>query len=307
MHFTSKIKRRRSALSPACLVVFAFLSTLQLTVTLAGEKSAPSVPLKASAHEENPGGEASPIQDNSFLVEEAYNQEFGVVQHINTLSRAWTSRQWLYSFTQEWPIPGQTHQLSYTFSYLDPGIAGVSPGIGDFALNYRYQLKGSGETRVAIAPRITLLLPSGDSRLGRGFGGVGLQTNFPLSWVMSKHLVTHWNIGGTLVPAAKNALDDRAAATGYNLGQSFVWLVRPRFNALLETTWIRSQAVVSRNRVASFHDLLLSPGVRWAYNFRSGLQIVPGIAIPVGLGPSAGEKGVFVYLSFEHPFRESRR
>ena len=292
---------------PAWVVVFAFLSTLPLAVTMAGEKGAPSVHAKSSAHEENPGAEAPPIQDNSFLVEEAYNQEFGVVQHINTFTRAWSSRQWLYSFTQEWPIPGQTHQLSYTFAYLDPGIPGVSPGIGDFALNYRYQLKGSGETRVAIAPRITLLLPSGDSRSGRGFGGIGLQTNFPLSWVMNKHLVTHWNIGGTLVRAAKNPLGDRAAASGYNLGQSFVWLVRPRFNALLETTWIRSQAVVSRNRVESFHDLLLSPSVRWAYNFRSGLQIVPGIAIPVGLGPSAGEKGVFVYLSLEHPFREPRR
>jgi hypothetical protein len=75
---------------------------------------------------------------------------------------------------------------------------------------------------------------------------------------MNKHLVSHWNIGVTLVPAAKNALGDRGAATGYNLGQSFVWLVRPRFNALLETTWIRSQAVVSRNRVESFHDLLLT-------------------------------------------------
>ena len=290
----------------ASLLVFAFLWTLQLTVSLAAEKGAPSGHAKTSANE-GPGKETPPIQDNSFLVEEAYNQEFGVVQHINTFSRAWASRQWLYTFTQEWPIPGQTHQLSYTFSYLDPGITGVSPGIGDFALNYRYQLKGSGETRVAIAPRITLLLPSGDSRLGQGLGGIGLQTNLPLSWVMNKHLVTHWNVGGTLVPTAKNGLGDRATAMGYNLGQSFVWLVRPRFNALLETTWIRSQGVVSRNRVESFHDLLLSPGVRWAYNFRSGLQIVPGIAIPVGLGPSAGEKGLFVYLSFEHPFREPKR
>ena len=31
--------------------------------------------------------EAPPIQDNSFLVEEAYNQERGVVQHINTFQR----------------------------------------------------------------------------------------------------------------------------------------------------------------------------------------------------------------------------
>ena len=25
--------------------------------------------------------------------------------------------------------------------------------------------------------------------------------------------------------------------------------------------------------------------------------------MPIGVGPSAGERGVFFYLSFEHPFR----
>jgi hypothetical protein len=43
--------------------------------------------------------------------------------------------------------------------------------------------------------------------------------------------------------------------------------------------------------------------VRAAFNFSSGLQIVPGIAAPLGAGSSSGEKGVFVYLSFEHPFK----
>ena len=37
---------------------------------------------------------------------------------------------------------------------------------------------------------------------------------------------------------------------------------------------------------------------------QDGLQIVPGIAMPIGVGPSAGEKSVLIYLSFEHPFRE---
>src|SRR4051794_6428190 len=46
------------------------------------------------------------IQDNSFFVEEAYNQERGVVQHISTFSRMWNSKDWAYSFTQEWPGPG---------------------------------------------------------------------------------------------------------------------------------------------------------------------------------------------------------
>jgi len=41
-----------------------------------------------------------------------------------------------------------------------------------------------------------------------------------------------------------------------------------------------------------------------AYNFENGLQIVPGIGVPIGIGPSSGEKGIFLYLSFEHPFRK---
>ena len=48
------------------------------------------------------------------------------------------------------------------------------------------------------------------------------------------------------------------------------------------------------------HDLYVSPGVRWAYNLRNGLQIVPGVGVPVGIGPNASRMGVIGYLSFEH-------
>ncbi len=42
---------------------------------------------------------------------------------------------------------------------------------------------------------------------------------------------------------------------------------------------------------------------RIAFNFRSGLQIVSGVGVLIGVGPSRGEKGLIGYLSFEHPFR----
>jgi len=54
----------------------------------------------------------------------------------------------------------------------------------------------------------------------------------------------------------------------------------------------------SRNK-----SIYVSPGVRWAYNFKNGMQIVPGIAMPIGVGPSRGETGVFLYFSIEHPYR----
>jgi len=37
------------------------------------------------------------------------------------------------------------------------------------------------------------------------------------------------------------------------------------------------------------------------------MQIVPGVSVPVGVGPSAGEKGLMFYLSLEHPYRRIPR
>jgi Putative MetA-pathway of phenol degradation len=246
---------------------------------------------------------AAPIQDNSFLIEEAYNQEEGVVQHINTFMRQ-RHGDWLYTFTQEWPVGSQKHQLSYTLPVQR--MAGHH-GIGDVALNYRYQLVGDGDARVAIAPRLSLLLPTGNEKKDLGAGGVGVQLNFPLSVVLHKNLVTHWNAGMTLTPTAKNAMGGEAGTYDYNLGQSFIWLAAPTFNVLLETVYNSFEDVVGPGRKERMQSLFLNPGIRWAYNFRSGLQIVPGIAVPVGIGPSHGDLAIFVYLSFEHPFRKPEK
>jgi hypothetical protein len=48
-------------------------------------------------------------------------------------------------------------------------------------------------------------------------------------------------------------------------------------------------------------SFFINPGMRFAVNCKSGLQIVPGICFPIGVGPSKGEYGVLLYLSFEHP------
>ena len=246
-----------------------------------------------------------PIQDNSFLVEEAYNQTYGVVQHISSFSRFWNSKDWVYTFTQEWPVPGERHQFSYTLALQHAGaFSGSSAGIGDVLLNYRYQLVGNGDTRVAFAPRLSLVCPTGDAVLGRGAGSFGLQTNLPMSVVVNPKLVTHWNAGATFVPQAQNVPGDRAFSAGYNFGQSFIWLAHPRFNVMLETIFAASQPVVAHDKTEWSRSLLINPGIRWAFNFKNGLQIVPGIGVPLGVGPSAGEKAIFLYLSFEHPFRK---
>ena len=242
------------------------------------------------------------ISDNSFLMEEAYNQEPGVVQHISAFQLFRGADSWAYTFTQEWPLFGRTHQLSFTvpIQRMQNGSS-VATGIGDVAMNYRYQLAG-GE-RLSIAPRLSLLLPTGRAKADLGAGALGVQVNVPASVVVASRLVTHWNAGGTVTPSAENAVGDKATTVAYNLGASVVWLTRPTFNALLEIVWTRKEAVTGAGRTAASDGLSISPGIRWAYNFSSGLQIVPGIAFPIGLGPSAGDDAVLLYLSFEHPFR----
>lgn len=244
-----------------------------------------------------------PIQDNSFLIEEAYNQEDGVVQHISYFQKLTNTGDWVYTQTDEWPLRSYKHQLSLTLSGTHSGdFQGSGAGWGDTAVNYRYQLVGSGETKLAVAPRLSLLLPTGNPILGRGYGGAGIQTNLPVSIQHSRHWVTHWNAGATWVPKARNERNETSGTVAVNLGQSVVWLATARVNFLVETLWTTAQKVSGPQRTAWSQDLYISPGIRWAYNFKSGLQIVPGVAMPIGIGPCAGEKGMVMYLSFEHPF-----
>jgi hypothetical protein len=244
------------------------------------------------------------IQDNSFLVEEAYNQDPGVVQHIQQFFRDSRSGSWVYSFTQEWPAPGLDHQLSYTLTAARAvHERGHDSGWGDAQLNYRYQLVGDGQAQVAVAPRASLLLPAGSYRRELGLGGVGLQTQIPVSVVLSRQFVVHGNAGVTWVPHARDAAGDRAPIVAPNLGASAVWLASPFWNLLCETVWSRNEAVAGPGRVEKHELVLVNPGLRAAWNFRSGLQIVGGVSAPLGIGPSHGSRSILLYLSFEHPFR----
>jgi hypothetical protein len=250
--------------------------------------------------------DAQGIQDNSFLVEEGYNQEYGVVQHIQSWQRNWPGGDWVYTFTQEWPFdPAPKSQLSYTIPVFHPDDASGT-GVGDILLNYRYQAYGNGDTKVAFSPRASLILPTGDWRRGRGMGTTGVQFMLPLSVVVGKKFVTHWNAGATVFPSAKDALGDEANAYGYTLANSVVFQATSRFNLMLEHVFQSNQQVVAPQRTVWQNTWLVSPGVRWAWNFSSGLQIVPGVAVPLGVGPSAGQRGVLLYLSFEHPYRKTK-
>jgi hypothetical protein len=236
------------------------------------------------------------IADNSFLIEEAYNQEPGVIQHISSFLR-FGAGDWAYAFTEEWPAPSQTHQLSLTVPFV---AAGGHSGLGDGAVNYRYQALDGSRGGVAFSPRLSVLFSTGDAERGLGSGGTGLQVNLPVSVQRGPRFVTHSNVGATWIPSARGPDRATASTRGFNAGQSVIWLARPSFHPLLELAWTRAETVAAPDRTGSADALYLSPGVRWAHNLKSGLQIVPGIAVPIGIGPSSGDTGLLLYLSFEH-------
>lgn len=246
-----------------------------------------------------------PIQDNSFLLEEAYNQEPGVIQHISTFTRLQQSGDWVTTFTEEWPVGGLAHQLSLTVPVqrLASSPDGGRRGFGDLALNYRYQLLGDGESTVAFAPRLSLLFPTGNHRQGRGNGHLGLQANLPLSVMLGERAVTHVNLGYTHTPHAQDLLGNEADISTWNVGQSFIWLLRQDVNLMLEFAYTSGDVVAGPGVRQPAQSAYVAPGVRWAWNLPRGLQVVPGLAAMIGVGPSRGERGIFLYLSFEHPLK----
>jgi hypothetical protein len=246
-----------------------------------------------------------PIQDNSFLIEEAYNQERGVLQHIQSFQRDLRGAGFLYQFTQEWPVRSLAHQFSYTLAALRDD--GVTTGLGDSRVNYRYQLMGDGDAAVAIAPRVTAVLPTGNWKRGRGAGAPGVEAWLPASVALSERFVTHLNAGLTWTSRARNASGATATTTTLSTGASVIWLAHRRFNAMLEGIHARSQRVVSDGRVANNTGTTVSPGIRWSYDFPSGLQIVPGVALPITSASGEQTRAVILYLSFEHPFSRQAR
>jgi hypothetical protein len=239
------------------------------------------------------------IEDNSFLIEEAYNQDPGVIQHISGF-QLMNNNTWAYTFTDEWPAAGLKHQVSATI----PLMRTDASGLGDILVNYRYQ--AVYKERIAFSPRFSLIIPSGNYRKGLGEGVLGYQVSLPVSWLLSTKFVTHYNLGLTFTPGAKSPDGTRSNQTILNYGFSIIQFLSANFNFMLET--VGSTSFVKHDGTAPMisNSIIINPGFRFAINFKSGLQIVPGLSVPVGFDAMNGEAGIFAYLSFEHPLWKPR-
>jgi len=279
-------------------------TALAVSATEAGQVATAA---SAAPQERNVDG----IMDNSFLVEEAYNQESGIVQHILTTAYSVDrmsgpdDQSWNLAFTQEWPVFSQTHQFSYTVPYNFVRSGGRSDdGIGDVLLNYRYQAYYEEKTLRAFAPRLSLILPTGDALRGFGENTLGYQVNLPFSTALGDNWFVHLNAGTTFLP-------DAASATGrdllhYNLGVSAIYAATRDIHFLVEWLGVWNETPNANGNLRHEFASVISPGVRKAFNFRSGSQLVLGVAAPIGLTGSAPDYGAFIYFSFEHSFLKGK-
>ncbi len=244
------------------------------------------------------------VEDNSFFIEEAYNQEESVVQHIfnaNYFSKP--GKDLSLSFTQEWPLFSKQHQISYSIPYSSLN-SNLVKGFGDVLINYRYQLLDRSDF-AAIAPRFSIILPTGNYDKGLGNNVVGFQFNFPLSKRLANDFITHFNAGLTYSPGVKgsdiNGNDITRDLLAYNIGGSLIWLVAANFNFFLEYLINYNSDIDAYGDIVNTTETIINPGIRFSINLEK-LQIVPGLAIPISSTTDLTKAGVFFYLSFEHPF-----
>ena len=233
------------------------------------------------------------ILDNSYLVEEAFNQERGVVQNIFGFTRF--SGVWAFSFTQEWPVPGETHQLSYTLA-LAGGDGGTK--FGDVLINYRYQALRESASRPAFAPRLSVILPTAQGRVTRS---PGVQMNLPFSKQV-RDVYFHWNAGFTAQPSAVPDVPD-APTTNETLvspllAGSAIWRMRPMFHLMFETVYISEERLQQFGAGRRANLGTVSPGFRTGWNIGEA-QIIWGVAAPIAFGGGDTSKALFLYFSYE--------
>ncbi|HXG51411.1 MAG TPA: transporter [candidate division Zixibacteria bacterium] len=249
------------------------------------------------------------FSDHSFLIEEAYNQERGEVQHILKALYSKDSRRpgWSFAVEQEWWLFNEDHQLSFSIPFFRLRDEGKRQrGVGDIAVAYRYQLAEETASVPAVAPKFGLIFPTGNRNEGTGDGVVGYEWSLAASKKVASRWAVHANLGLTYLPKVRARLDDprrlspKRSLVSYDIGASTVLALSSNIHLLLEWVGELEQGIDDRGKKERDFKAILSPGIRAAIVNQERLQTVVGIGIPVGVSRAADKIGALLYLSVEH-------
>jgi hypothetical protein len=270
--------------APAFLA--ALVVSISFTTLAAAQQPAPPAVV-------TPGPEPFQILDNSFLVEEAFNQEAGIFQNI--FNAVVTDGVWAMSFVQEWPVASQTHQLSYSLTWA---AGDGSAAFGDTLLNYRFQALTEAPGRPAFSPRVSAVLPTASGVADLNAWGV--QLNLPFS-KQTGDFYWHWNAGITWLPSVDLGNDSLSLESPF-LGGSSIYRVAPMFHLMFEAVAAFNEEFVV-DETTRPRTMTLSPGARGGWNLGDH-QLILGVAIPTSwTSNERRETAVLVYLSYELPFK----
>ena len=179
-------------------------------------------------------------------------------------------------------------------------------GLGDIALNYRYQLMEEGPGKPAIAPRLTVLCPSGNQGRGLGVGAWGWQMNLPVS-KQHRDFYFHGNVGMTWYPRVTTGTDGAGGSApdvtlvSPTIAGSTIYRLRPMLNLMLESYVTWQEAPTGPGRTDRLAVSVVSPGLRGGWNHGEA-QIILGAALPVTWADGAAHLGLFTYFSYETRF-----
>jgi hypothetical protein len=221
-------------------------------------------------------GEPLEIEDLHFFPESGWNRDDGVVQYNAFVH----GRANAHELTQEIGSSGGRHQFSVTV----PVYSQQATGLGDATVNYRRQLIGGDGSRLAVAPRVSLVLPTRSRSMGARSSGV--QVNVPLSAALTPRLVLHSSAGATWY----RERDEREI----NLAQSLAFAATDRLTLSVDAAWTRC--------LEGDGVFVVRPGVQYGFDTAAGLRIAPGLALP--LGPDRRE--VLLYLTLERGLRSRK-
>ena len=228
------------------------------------------------------------IEDNSFLLEEAYNQEKNEYQFIQRFDVSERGGQ-DYSVEFEAPITPLTHQFSFDLSHTKDDDSSQR-AFGDLALNYRYQ--SYNHKNNILTQRLGVIIPTGSVEKETSNGVYGFTFVQSATLKLNEVFMNHWNIGITTYP------DENL--TGFLLGGSFVYLYQDNFNFLFEALYETDESVTPEGGNDRANTLFLNPGARFAYETSwNETQIVPGISFPFQYTEKRFHPAILLYLSLE--------
>lgn len=258
------------------------------------------------------------VQDNSFLIEEAYNQDPGVVQHVVTMQLAGDRdaariREGEAAFTQEWPVQSIRHQLSYTLPFASTFVRKkahwetTNQGVTDVQLNYRFAALLEDPDMPAIAPRLSVTLPIGDEERGLSRGEMGYEAGLPISKEFGA-VAVHANVLMGITPGVDLDLADGTTSPQrdllhYAAGGSTVLIAHAYIQPLVEVLARWEDDIDETGAITRTQSTVVSPGLRWGFDTDAG-QLVLGAAAPMGVTDDAPTLAGFLYLSFEHGFQK---